>query len=90
MAVDELAVHAEGNMRLLAALRSSTIKLSGGDRKRAAELVHAMQGKESMRGRHWLLETDLKDGSTLKLDKTSKSILIILRQLGRLQEVRCI
>ena len=133
-AVEELAVHAENNNRLLAALRSTTQKLSGVERKRAAELTHAMavrphilrynlkaletdrlnwwapskkfyykrrqcqwrrcvfcftvkQGKEGMKGRHFLLESDLRDGMTLKLDKTSKSILIILRQLGRISEV---
>lgn len=42
MAVDELAVHAENNHRLLAALRSTSQKLSGVERKRAAELTHAM------------------------------------------------
>ena len=41
-AVEELAVHAEANHKLLAALRSTTQKLSGAERKRAAELVHAM------------------------------------------------
>ena len=40
--MDELAVHAEANTRLLAALRSTSQKLSGVERKRAAELVHAM------------------------------------------------
>lgn len=46
-----------------------------------------MQNKEGIKGRHWFLESDLKDGITLKLDKTSKSILTVLRHLGRLQEV---
>ena len=45
------------------------------------------QGKEGMKGRYFLLETDLREGLTLKLDKTSKSILVILRQLGRISEV---
>ena len=40
-----------------------------------------------MKGRHWLLESDLKEGLTLRLDKSSRSILIILRQLGRIHEV---
>lgn len=42
-----------------------------------------------MRGSHWFLESDLKDGTSLKLDKTGKSVLTVLRHLGRLQEVRC-
>lgn len=47
-----------------------------------------MQNKEGVKGCYWFLESDLKDGTALKLDKTGKSILTIMRHLGRLQEVR--
>lgn len=30
----------------------------------------------------------MRDGGALKLDRTGKSILMVLRHLGRLQEVR--
>ncbi|GAX82030.1 hypothetical protein CEUSTIGMA_g9458.t1 [Chlamydomonas eustigma] len=89
IAVDELAGHAEVNMRLLNLLKHSSSKLAGADRKRAAELMNIAATKEGLKGRYWLPETDLRDGATLKLDKSSKAILIMLRQLGRLQEVRC-
>lgn len=47
-----------------------------------------LQGKEGIRGKHWFMESDLKGGATLKLDKTGKAILTVLRHLGRLTEVR--
>ncbi len=50
----------------------------------------AVQGKEGIRGRHWFLESDLKGGATLKMDKTGKAILTVLRHLGRLIEVKTI
>ena len=40
-----------------------------------------------MKGRYWFLESDMRDGAALKADRTSKSILLVLRHLGRLQEV---
>jgi hypothetical protein len=33
------------------------------------------------------VETDLRSGSAIRMDKTGKSILMLLRHLGRLQEV---
>ncbi len=42
-----------------------------------------------MRGRFWFVECDLKAGSTLKLDKSGRALLMTLRHLGRIQEVRC-
>ncbi len=50
----------------------------------------AVQAKEGIRGRHWFLESDLKGGATLKMDKTGKAILTVLRHLGRLIEVNTI
>ena len=49
--------------------------------------VACAQGRDGIKGRHWLLEMDLKDGVVLRLDKTSRSILVLLRHLGRIQEV---
>ena len=46
-----------------------------------------IQGKESIRGKHWFLDNDLKSGTALKVDKTGKAILTVLRHLGRLAEV---
>ena len=47
----------------------------------------APQSKEAAKGRYWFLETDLKSGTAIRMDKTGKSILMLLRHLGRLQEV---
>jgi hypothetical protein len=46
------------------------------------------QNRDGIKGRHWFLESDLKDGLVIKLDKTGKSVLSLLRHLGRLTEVR--
>lgn len=35
-----------------------------------------------------MLESDLKTGTAVRLDKTGKTLLTLLRHLGRLQEVR--
>jgi hypothetical protein len=45
------------------------------------------QSKEAAKGRFWFVETDLRSGSAIRMDKTGKSILMLLRHLGRLQEV---
>ena len=50
--------------------------------------VGATQSKEGVKGRYWFMEADLRDGVALKADKTGKTILMVLRHLGRLQEVR--
>ncbi len=39
-------------------------------------------------GRSWVLESDLRSGSAVRLDKTGKTLLTLLRHLGRLQELR--
>jgi hypothetical protein len=50
--------------------------------------VTHVQSKEAAKGRFWFVETDLKSGSAIRMDKTGKSILMLLRHLGRLVEVR--
>ena len=47
-----------------------------------------MQSKEGVKGSFWLTEHDMRKGTILKLDKTSKAILTVLRHLGRINEVR--
>jgi hypothetical protein len=47
-----------------------------------------VQSKEAAKGRFWFLESDLRAGTAVKMDKTGKSMLMLLRHLGRLQEVR--
>jgi len=88
-AIDELASCAEANHRLMAAARASNSKLSGAERKRAIELYHSVASKEGIKGRFWFLDNDLKDGASIRPDKTGKSILMMLRHLKRLEEVRC-
>ncbi|DBA94524.1 hypothetical protein WJX77_000633 [Trebouxia sp. C0004] len=85
-AIDDAASHSEANAKLMAATKSNSVKPA--DRKRATTLLHCVAGKEGIRGRHWFLESDLKGGATLKIDKTGKAILTVLRHLGRLIEVR--
>lgn len=46
------------------------------------------QAHEEVKGCFWILERDCRNGTALKMDKTGKAILTILRHLGRLTEVR--
>lgn len=85
-ALGDAASHSEANNRLMAAARSNSVKPA--DRKRATTLLHCVAGKEGIRGRFWFVDSDLKKGTALKLDKTGKAILTVLRHLGRLTEVR--
>lgn len=50
--------------------------------------LYHLQSKEGVKGRYWFPETELKSGIAVKMDKTGKSILMLLRHLGRLAEVR--
>ena len=49
--------------------------------------LHLQQGKEGFKGKFWFAETDMKGGGQLKLDKSGKAIITVLRHLGRLSEV---
>ena len=49
----------------------------------------AQQTHEQLKGgRSWLLESDLRTGSAVRLDKSGRTLLTLLRHLGRLQELR--
>lgn len=43
----------------------------------------APQPHEQLKGRSWVLESDLKSGAAVRLDKTGKTLLTLLRHLGR-------
>ena len=85
-ALDELANHADANAVLVTAARKH--RTTGYDRKHAMWLLSNVANHPSVKGSFFILESDLKSGQHLKLDKTSKSILTILRHLGRIKEVR--
>jgi hypothetical protein len=44
--------------------------------------------KEGARGQRWFLEADLRGGSALRPDKSGRALLMLLRHLGRVSEVR--
>ncbi len=46
------------------------------------------QGKEGIAGRFFFLETDCRDGQAIKMDKTGKALLTLLRHLKRTDEVQ--
>jgi Spindle and kinetochore-associated protein 1 len=46
------------------------------------------QTKDGIKGRYWMTEADLRRGAVLKLDKSGRAVLMMMRTLGRLQEVR--
>lgn len=41
------------------------------------------QPHEALKGRSWLMESDLRSGAAVRLDKTGKTLLTLLRHLGR-------
>jgi hypothetical protein len=48
----------------------------------------ALQPHEALKGRSWVLESDLKTGAAVRPDKSGRALLTLLRHLGRLQEAR--
>jgi hypothetical protein len=47
-----------------------------------------LQNKDACKGCFWFTEHDLKEGVHVKRDKTSASLLQLLRHTGRMKEVR--
>ncbi|KAL4434153.1 hypothetical protein ABPG75_000594 [Micractinium tetrahymenae] len=86
-AIDELAGLAEANAAMVAAARRN--RATGPDKKHAMWVAFNIATHEQLKGgRSWVLESDLRSGSAVKLDKTGKTLVTLLRHLGRLQEVR--
>lgn len=86
-ALEELTSHATKNADMIVAAKKN--KTSGIDRKHALWLLHSVSRNPSVKNRiHVVLESDLRRGKYLKMDNTSKSILTILRHLGRISECR--
>ncbi|KAI3438852.1 hypothetical protein D9Q98_001269 [Chlorella vulgaris] len=85
-AIDEMAVLAEANVAMVAAARRN--RAVGPDKKQAMWLLVNIANHTQLKGRNWVLESDMKNGTAVRLDKTGKSLLMLLRHLGRLQEVR--
>uniref|UniRef100_A0A0E0EB83 SKA complex subunit 1 homolog n=2 Tax=Oryza TaxID=4527 RepID=A0A0E0EB83_9ORYZ len=83
IAINEVASYADGNAHLVACPKK---KLSEDTWEKALEL-RDIAARESVKGKHFFLETDIK-GPGLKLDTTGKAILTVLRHLGRFQETR--
>ncbi|GMI99076.1 hypothetical protein like AT3G60660 [Hibiscus trionum] len=82
-AISDMATYAEANAQLVAAPKK---KLAENLWERALELRDIAM-TDSVKGKHFFLETDMK-GPSLKLDNTGKSILTVLRHLGRISETR--
>ena len=51
-------------------------------------MAYNIAGHEALKGRFWVLEGDLRAGTHLRLDKTGKAMMQLLRHLNRLAEVR--
>lgn len=82
-AIDEMAQYSETNAQLIAAPR----KKLGEDLLEKALELRDISTSEPVKGKHFFLEVDLK-GPVLKLDNTGKSILTVLRHVGRVHEAR--
>ncbi|GAQ91728.1 hypothetical protein KFL_008400060 [Klebsormidium nitens] len=83
-AVDDMASFAEANAQLLSAPRK---KLGEDALKKVLEL-RELTALEGVKGQAFFLEFDMRSGTHLKMDTTGKSILTVLRHLGRITEVR--
>ena len=87
LALDELTSHATKNADMVAAAKKN--KTSGVDRKQALWLLHNISRNPSLKNKkYFVLESDLRRGTHLKMGNTAKSILTILRHLGRISECR--
>lgn len=82
-AIDEMAQYSETNAQLIAAPR----KKLGEDLLEKALELRDISTSEPVKGKYFFLEVDLK-GPVLKLDNTGKSILTVLRHVGRVHEAR--
>ena len=85
-ALDELITRAEATAALVYAARRN--RPLGNDRKHAQWLLYNFANHEGLKGKVWVLEADLKSGAALRLDKTGKALLTLLRHLGRIGEAR--
>jgi hypothetical protein len=85
-ALDEVAARAEATAALVSAVRRG--RPAGADKKHGAWMLFNVADVEGVRGRFWALEADLRAGAVLRLDKTGKAVLTLLRHLGRVAEVR--
>eukprot|EP00899_Mesostigma_viride_P003671 jgi/Mesvir1/13304/Mv08594-RA.1 len=88
MAVDEMALFAEETAKQvkLARAKPGPAKNVKPVPKRALELK-TIAGMPGVKGNHFFVENDLRNGQILKLDNTGKTILTVLRHLGRILEV---
>ncbi|CAM8910975.1 unnamed protein product [Rhodiola kirilowii] len=82
-AINDMAAYAEANAQLISAPKK---KMTESIWERALELRDIAKN-EGLKGKYFFLENDIK-GPTLKLDNTGKSILTVLRHLGRISETR--
>ena len=85
-AIDELAAKAETNMGLVAGARRN--KPLGSDRNHAYWLMVHFGNNELLKGKFFFIESDMKLGQAVRMDNTGRSLLVLLRHLGRTTEVR--
>eukprot|EP00887_Chlorella_sp_A99_P000775 scaffold5.g775.t1 len=85
-ALDEMAGIAEANAAAVAAVRRN--RAVGADKKHAMWLAYNIANHEGLKGRVWVLEADLRAGQAVRLDKSGKAMMQLLRHLGRTSEVQ--
>jgi Spindle and kinetochore-associated protein 1 len=78
---------AEANVKMLASLRGKGSSMSKLQREHAYNVSMLLNQQPTLKSRFFFLESDLKDGVAVKRDKTSKSLLQLLRHLKRISEV---
>eukprot|EP00850_Spirogloea_muscicola_P022772 SM000311S11918 [mRNA] locus=s311:100657:102783:+ [translate_table: standard] len=83
-ALDEIVTLAEATEVLLGAPKRKLSK----DALEKVVVLKEVAATEGVRGKSFLLESDLRGGLSLKLDNSGRAILTVLRHLGRITEVR--
>ena len=73
----------------MAKLKSATATFrDAGKRKRFLALETLSRKHPCMHARMWFLQSDTKRGATVKFDKSGQALLLLLRHLKRVSEVR--
>lgn len=87
--LDELCQFAEGWSVKMQLAKQRSAKVSDREMQYLRDILLNVAQAPSVKGRPFCLDTDLKRGQHTKQDHTGKAVLMALRHLGRLAEVKC-
>mmetsp|Transcript_22574 Transcript_22574/g.62670 ORF Transcript_22574/g.62670 Transcript_22574/m.62670 type:complete len:347 (+) Transcript_22574:252-1292(+) len=89
-ALEELCGHADRVAKVTSSQKSGSARQNSVLAKRIAVLQQRLQKsqKAALKGKFWLTESCVKEGSHIRMDKSGRSLLTLFRHLGRLHEIR--